>query len=158
MKHLAVLSILLVLGGVLADSDSSSDSSSGEHKSKNTVTEHKYNYPAYPPAQYGYMQPYPYNAYPYNQLMPQQYPNQAPYAYPPYLYNPYMQAPPPYPYPPPPNPNWNSNSPPNQQPPTQPASGPGLPTPYPQQGGSSVINHSLKVNKEYNEDGHHSSP
>ncbi|XP_043065335.1 circumsporozoite protein [Drosophila ficusphila] len=185
MKTWAAIGVLLVLGFqygevVRADSDSSDSSSSGERKQKNKNSDHKYNNPAYPQGGYN---PYYYNqlnpSYP-----PPPMPGFGPYppppmpGYPPYPYNPYMQAPPPQQsnpsmylpdpaasragYPASPgggqNPGWNPNSPPNQQQPPQPTAGPG-PQPsaqYPP-GGSSVINHSLKVNKEYNEDGHHTS-
>ncbi|KAH8298282.1 hypothetical protein KR018_012655, partial [Drosophila ironensis] len=171
-----------------SDSDSDSDSSSGEHKKhkgkKHKYNNPAYPEPYGQPYPYPY--PYPYNPYAYNQVMPQ-YPAYAPYPYNPYMQAPPPMPPMPgqpgaypsnpgqpggYPaanpgqpagYPPAPaagqypSPNWNPNASAQPQQPQQPSSAPGLPTPYPQPG-SSVINHSLKVNKEYNEDGHHSSP
>ncbi|XP_033248724.1 metacaspase-1 [Drosophila miranda] len=168
MKNkIALFCILVVLcidwlyeGSVRADSDSdsSSSSSSGEHKYKygKKKNKNKYNYPAYPsPYEYNpYLNPYPqnnYNPYPYNQFMPPYQPN----SYSPYPYNQFMP-----PYTPHqgtsapsagPNPSWNYNGPPNQQPAVSPGQAPQT------QPASSIINHSLKVNKEYNEDGHHTS-
>ncbi|XP_043649887.1 annexin A11 [Drosophila teissieri] len=183
MKSCVAIGVLLVLvlqyGVVRVDGDSSdsSSSSSGEKNHKYTTTEHKYNYPAYGGA--GYMPPFP--MYPY----PMQYPTYPGYppvgGYPPYPYNPYMPPPAPqvpqpappspmYPpgpygyqggYPPQTGPGQNGaypNALPNQPQPQQsaPGAGSGNAPNYPP-GGSSVINHSLKVNKEYNEDGHHQS-
>ncbi|KAI8042706.1 cyclin-K [Drosophila gunungcola] len=181
MWNWTAIGVLLVLGcqcaGVVrADSDSDSDSSSsGELKSKPKTIEHKYNNPAYP-TPYGFG--YPYQPYGYNQMPPYPYPQPPMPGY----YNPYRHtAPPPPPplmYPPPiyqpdpaayrgayppqtgegPTAGWNANPPTNQVQPQQPSPGQGSgpSAPYPP-GGSSVINHSLKVNKEYNEDGHHSN-
>jgi len=128
---------------------------------------------------FGYGQPYQYNPYPYGYPPPNpQYPQYLPSAmhvyppvpgYPPIPgFNPYMLVPPPPPpqqAPPAPvypqagtgqNPGYNPNSLPNQPQQPAPGQGTGPSSNYPP-GGSSVINHSLKVNKEYNEDGHHAT-
>ncbi|XP_017848121.1 proline-rich proteoglycan 2-like [Drosophila busckii] len=186
-KSLIICGILLIgLAGVArGDSDSDSSESGSGEKRHNKKHKNKYNNPAYqniyPPA--GYPYPYPYNPY---GPPPQQYPNANPYPYgpPPQQYpnaNPNPYGPPPqqypnanpYPYPPPygPYPPYQlpMNPPPYNQPPYIVASTPG---PAPQLYGpngsndssdqhygpaSSVINHSLKVNKEYKENGHHTS-
>lgn len=181
-----LLVLLLQYEVVRTDSDSSdsSSSSSGEKKHKHSKTKHKYNYPAYPnPGYPPYQEMGGYPSYLYNPYMPYPpYPQMG--GYPSYPYNLYMpppppppphpqQAPPPSMYPPGPsgypggyppqgapgqNPVNNPNAIPNQPQAQQPASGPGSgPAPNYPPGGSSVINHSLKVNKEYNEDGHHQS-
>ncbi|KAM7354437.1 uncharacterized protein ACRADG_006094 [Cochliomyia hominivorax] len=159
---------LIYFVGVQADNDSGSGSGSdsnesgsgsGEKKNKHKKYNypppgpqpygppHYYNHPIYipqgPPTPYGgyYPPPPPYYNYGYQ---PQPAPPMQPNYYP-YPYGGYYNQPPP---PPPAGPSV-------QQPGTAtqgPQGFPGIP------GGSSTINHSLKVNKEYTEDGHHYKP
>ncbi|XP_030377072.1 cyclin-K [Scaptodrosophila lebanonensis] len=124
------------LGYADSDSSASSGSESGEshHYRQGKHHKDKYNrpaYPAYPNSYTPISPPYYYGGYPYMTAPPT----------PPQPFN--GMPPQPYPYPVP------------YYPPYAESSNPHLPSgPQP---ASSVINHSLKVNKEYKEDGHHSN-